>query len=545
MEPDNRKKGFDFDPIDLSGVLPAQEDKALDAQEPFLALEKPGSVDDDARTIESLYLKMKKKGDFPTFSRQIVDVNRIIATDRSSAKEISHVIMKDFSLTNKLLKLVNSAMYSQFNQNGISSVTSAMVIMGTNQIQRTASSLMLFEHMQNNAQNQALKDATLLTYMSGLMAKDLAGLEGYRDPEEFQICGMFHKLGENLVAFYFPDKLRLIQEIERTRGISLEQAARKILGIDFRTLGAGMARKWGLPPNIVKSMEFDPGELSAGDPLTRAQRLGSISSFCNCLCGIHRNPSQPERDAAICDLLNAFKGLVDLSLPELDGLVKRVADRMRTHATLMNIPTAQNPILANMDQPATKTRAVFSEATNEKKAPPVNRRLLADAEKEIARIEDLLARPYEISDILFDILKTMNRCFEYARIAICIKDMASGSVAVRHGLGKDIDVLKKQFRFPAGRDENIFQLCLAREKDYTIHDTEDPKFKALIPAWFKQLGLARGFDLFAIIIDHVPLGFFYADRETAIDHTPFGQQKNMKKLRSLAEKAIRIKKGMA
>lgn len=550
MEPDNSKKGFDFDPIDLSGILPQPKNGAGDDAKQVLAeAPLPETVDEDTRTLEALYLKMKKKGDFPTFSRQIIDVNRIIATDKSSAKDISHVIMKDFSLTNKLLKLVNSAMYSQFNQNGISSVASAMIIMGTNQIQRTASSLMLFEHMQNNAQNQALRDATLLTYMSGLMAKDLAALEGYRDPEEFQICGMFHKLGENLVAFYFPDKLRLIQEIERTRGMSREEAARKILGIDFRTLGTGIAKKWGLPHNIVKSMDFDPEELAGehrpGEPLTRTQRLGSISSFCNCLCDIHRNPFQEERDAAICHLLKNFKGLVDLSLSDLDSLVKRVADRMRTHASLMNIATAQNPILANMDQPVSKTRALLYEEKADKKEKRAEGKIMADAEKEITRLEDLLTRPFEISDILFDILKTMNRCFDYTRIAICIRDAGSGMVAVRHGLGKDIDNLKKQFRFQTGRNDDIFQLCLTREKDYTIHDIDDPKFKALIPGWFRQLDLARGLDLFALTIDHVPLGFFYADRETAIDHTPFGQQKNMKKLRSLAEKAIRIKKGMA
>jgi len=111
MEPDNSKKGFDFDPIDLSGILPQPKNVAGDdAKQVMAEASLPDAVDEDTRTLEALYLKMKKKGDFPTFSRQIIDVNRIIATDKSSAKEISHVIMKDFSLTNKLLKLVNSAM---------------------------------------------------------------------------------------------------------------------------------------------------------------------------------------------------------------------------------------------------------------------------------------------------------------------------------------------------------------------------------------------------------------------------------------------------
>jgi hypothetical protein len=93
--------------------------------------------------------------------------------------------------------------------------------------------------------------------------------------------------------------------------------------------------------------------------------------------------------------------------------------------------------------------------------------------------------------------------------------------------------------------EDIFHFSLLREKDYTIHDIDDPKFKALIPPWYRQLDLAKGFDLYSLVIDHVPLGFFYADRENVIDHSPFDQQKSMKKLRGLAEKAIRIKKNLA
>ncbi len=551
MASNNSKKGFDFDPIDLSGLLPAKKEETADSVECALDESRDEDVDadDETRIIDALYLKMKKKGDFPTFSRQIVEVNRIITTDRSSAKEVSHVIMKDFSLTNKLLKLVNSAMYSQFNQNGISSVASAMIIMGTNQIQRTASSLMLFEHMQNNSQNQSLKDTTMLTYMSGLMAKDLAAIEGYKDQEEFQICGMFHKLGENLVAFYFPDKLRLIHEIERSKGLSREEAARKILGVDFKTLGTGVAKIWGLPLNIIKSMGFDPeSHASNRDPeesLTRTERLGSISSFSNSLCDIHRNPSPELRSESIAALLKAFKGIIDLEPEDVDGLVKRVAERMRSHAEIMNISISQNTILSIMDQPVRKcaVSAVLSAGVKKEKPAPSPGR--DDVEKEIRRIEDLLTRPFEISDILFDILKVMHRGFDYTRIAICIKDVGSNTIVVRHGLGKGIDVLKKEFRFPLSKTEDIFHFSLLREKDYTIHDVDDPKFKALIPGWFKRLNLARGFDLFSLVIDHVPLGFFYADRESAIDHTAFGQQKNMKKLRSLAEKAIRIKKGMA
>ncbi len=543
MIPENRKKGFDFDPIDLPGLIVPQA--PLITPPPLTGI--PVSTPDtgEESIIEALYQKMKKKGDFPTFSRQIIDVNRIIATDKSSPRDISNVIMRDFSLTNKLIKLVNSAMYSQFNQNGVSSVASAMMIMGTNQIQRTASSLMLFEHMKNNAENQQLKDITLLTYMSGLMAKDIAGLDGYKDQEEFQICGMFHKLGENLVSFYFPEKLRLILEIVNKRGLSRDEAARKILGIDFKSLGAGVAKKWGLPANIIGSMMFDPESLSheKGRRFSRIERLGGISSFSNALCDIHRNPSPERRNSAILNLLDRFSGVVDLGRNDVDNLVKRVAERMKSHAGVVNIPIAHNEIIANMDGSAQRENKVQVSA-----AQPDEKQALkpkVDVDSEIKRIEEQLNGPFQISGVLNDILNVMGKGFNYHRIAICIKQVGTNDIAVRHGLGDGIDTLIRDFKFTLRKAEDIFHLCLLREKDYSIHDIDDPKFKALVPDWYRTLNLAKSFDLFSLVIDHVPLGFFYADRDAVIDHVPFDQQKHMKKLRSLAEKAIRIKKGTA
>lgn len=546
MTPDKSKKGFDFDPIDISGLIPAKKPDEPDLVAKIPLNDPEELTDEENDIIDTLYLKMKKKGDFPTFSRQIIEVNQIITTDKSSAKDISQVIMKDFSLTNKLIKLVNTAMYSQFNQNGVSSVASAMIIMGTNQIQRTASNLMLFEHMRNNAQNQSLKDITMLTYMSGLMSKDLARLEGFRDQEEFQICGMFHKLGENLVAFYFPDKFRLIHEIEKKKGLSKDEAAKKIIGVDFKTLGTGVAKKWRLPNNIVKSMAFDPSDkASQGNSektITRAERLGRISSFSNALCDIYRNPSPEQRDLAIEQLLKTFEGMIDLDIKDVEGLVKRASDRLKAHASIMNISISQNEILANMDN-----KPDSNDAKSENSESTLKPDIKAPKEKvdnDIKRIEEVMTGPFQISDILTDILNVMHKGFDYSRIAICIKDVGSNDIVVRHGLGKDIDILRKEFRFSLEKSEDIFHFSLLREKDYTIHDINDPKFKALIPDWYRKLNLSKGFDLYSLVIDHVPLGFFYADRETVIDHSPFDQQKSMKKLRGLAEKAIRIKKNM-
>jgi HD-like signal output (HDOD) protein len=541
------KKGFDFDPIDLSTLFPGgsvpepEQAPPAPAADPSvnLPMEPLGEDEKVDEIIDALFLQMKKKGDFPSFSRQISNVNAILNMEYSSVKDIADVIMRDFSLTNRLLKLVNSSFYGHFNKNGVSSVTNAMVIMGTNQIQQAAASLMLFEHMQSNAHTLELKEMAVHTFMSGMMAKDLARLADVRDSEEFQVCAMFHNLGETLIAFYFPVKYKRILDIEARHGTPREEAAGKMLGITFRELGIGIARKWNIPENVIRSMAFDPGnsQMMSGRELSRGDYLGAISSFCNLLCAIQLKADPAERQRAIEELLERFKGVVDLNDGELEGVLKRVSEKIKTHASQLNIDTSKTRFITNRDNDPKMGKPDDKERENREIV------LRKKIDGEIVRIDGRLKESFEISEILSDILNVMNREFDYDRVAICIRDTATNNMTVRFGKGKDIDAFSRDFYFPITKSQDIFHLCLAREKDYSIHDIDDSKFKALVPSWYRLLDLAKGFELYAIVINHIALGFFYADWETIREYSPFEQEKGMKKLRSLAEKAIRIKKG--
>lgn len=55
------------------------------------------------------------------------------------------MILKDLSLTAQVLKLVNSSIYRQFSDKGISTLSEAMIILGTDEIRELAAGLKIFE----------------------------------------------------------------------------------------------------------------------------------------------------------------------------------------------------------------------------------------------------------------------------------------------------------------------------------------------------------------------------------------------------------------
>lgn len=64
-------------------------------------------------TLEFLLRRMRSKSDFPALSHIISEINKIVSSESESSSKLARTILGDFALTNKLLKLVNTASYGK------------------------------------------------------------------------------------------------------------------------------------------------------------------------------------------------------------------------------------------------------------------------------------------------------------------------------------------------------------------------------------------------------------------------------------------------
>ncbi len=95
--------------------------------------------------LDFLLRRMSHKTGFPALSQTISAINRIAAKSDESVQTLSAVLLKDFALTNKLLRLVNSTTYRQFG-GGVSTISRAVMILGFNTVRDPA------EVLRNSAQ---------------------------------------------------------------------------------------------------------------------------------------------------------------------------------------------------------------------------------------------------------------------------------------------------------------------------------------------------------------------------------------------------------
>jgi eukaryotic-like serine/threonine-protein kinase len=305
-------------------------------------------------TLEFLLRRMRRNGDFPALSTTISAVSKAAASEMEGVSSLASNILKDFAFTQKLLKLVNTAHYGRFGGT-VSTISRAIMVMGFDQIRSLAVTLLLFEHLQNNAQADDLKDEVLSAYFSALIARDLVSKAGVRDAEEAFICAMFSRLGKLLVTFYLYDE-RLAIEGEMSAGASETAAAIQVLGISYNEAGMGVARSWGFPDKLVASMR-PLGESEIRKPNGDTARLCVLSELSTNLTQLIRDVPAAKRHESLKALAARFGNGLGITEQHLEGAVFNTVNEITQDAGILNFRTDKSALIQQARKWSAGTRA--------------------------------------------------------------------------------------------------------------------------------------------------------------------------------------------
>ena len=528
-------------------------------------------TDHKQSTLEFLLRRMRVKGDFPALSESITSINRIATSDKESVNKLSNSVLKDFALTNKLLKLVNSVMYSQFDSGSISTISRAVVILGFDSVRSIALSLMLFDNLQNKGQAQQLKEEFVRSLFSGMLARGLAGRTSVKDAEEAFICSMFHNLGRTLSMFYFPEETTEIQKLIQAKDLSEDIAAAQVLGLTFDDLGVGIAKTWGFPDSMLLSMRRLPDE-KVKTGISNGEKLRILSGFSNELSEVITNTPEHERAAAVSRLSTKFGDCLAVNEKQIGALVEKSLQDIAQFSAAVNVNLKQSKFAKQAAQWAGKPEAPSKTAPVKHDAETDTQTALAAtllhepkplldlavgeagvaplrSTEEIQSIlssglqdisNSLIDDSIKVNDILRMILETMYTGMRFHHVLICIKDGRQNTMLGKFGFGENVQALIKGFQFLLAEQPDVFHVALKNNADILISDINDPKIASRIPDWYRQTMSARTFVLFPIIIKGKPIGLIYADRANPGEITiPERELSLLKSLRNQAILAIR------
>lgn len=518
-------------------------------------------------TLEFLLRRMRHKSDFPALTSTLSAVNRAVSDEKEPVAVLCNSILKDFALTNKLLKLVNAACFTQYGGD-ISTISRAVALIGFEGVRNAALSLMLFEHLQNHPQAGALKDEVVATYFAGTLARDLAVGAGLRLGEEAYVCAMFHRLGQLVTAFYLAEEDAAIKRLMAGRDIRLEQAAREVLGMSFEELGIGVARSWNFPESILTSMR---GMRDAALPRNalETEPLRVLSAMACDLCDCARASDGPAMHKKLDEIQQKYGKATGLDRKRLENVLIAGGESLKSDRDLLafagtkgiQFPALQSAL-------AIRTPPIAADADTVVNAPsplmgdtvigPANTTGLFDTQGGLkpgnraavltAGVQDItntLVGDYEMFDVMRIILETLYRGLGFQRTLLFIREPSGVALRCRFGFGEGAEALSKaRLAIPLKPGQDLFSAALQKGVDICIENLDDPRMQSHIPDWYRKVLQARGMVLFPMMLNKRAVGLIYADAAAAHSFGFSTEELNLvKTLRNQAVLALKQRSG--
>ena len=509
-EPDSPHAGIDLDAISVKDLI------AEKGNHP------EGEVRSDPQDyrvfVNSIIKKMKGQDAFISFSHHISNVNQILTMKYSSAADIARVILKDMALTAQVLTLVNSSFYRQFSSKGISTISEAMIILGTDEVRQVAASLKVYEMMKDLANSDILKEKTLKGLQRSIMARQINTERGSQASDTLQISSMVYELGEYLVALFDPETYIQVEISMEEKNISKIEAAKSIMGLSYADLGRIVALKLNLPEDIVQAMRpVTQFKRKNGASFSEKDEQRYLCAFIKELCDIPDGGDDDLDQAAY--ITDKYRDILKFDMRKAVSLIKMSREKTEHHAALLDI----DPLAGKRVKSATgvKDKKVLDEG--------------------MSQLKDALKKELSIHEIFTRLVETMDNSFYFNQTVISIPKKQTNTMEPRfiRGPASPREISSAlSFKIESGPD--LFNNAIDRKTDIIVRDIQKEAYKRQIPQWYMtqvtRLTKARGFAVFPVFVDDKILAMIYVDWDT---NAPDLNRKTIEYLRVFRELMIK------
>lgn len=251
---------------------------------------------DSGGPLALLLDRMRTIGHLPAMPGVGGRVARLTATEGQRTDEMAEQILQDMALSFELLRMVNSAQVQGTQTSGsgpVLTIRRAIALVGLNGIRQAASQLRVWPGPLTPAGAQAMERTTERVRLAGHAAQVICPA-GY-DPEVVFLVAVLQNLGRLLVQYHFPDEAEQIWQLMRPvpppanaepgtpeqPGMTEAGASYAVLGVDIESLGAAVARHWGLGEDVQHMIHRLPRDRAARTPEGDADMLRTAASAAN------------------------------------------------------------------------------------------------------------------------------------------------------------------------------------------------------------------------------------------------------------------------
>lgn len=454
--------------------------------------------------LEAAVARVRGSHDFPAVAGRIQQLMTVLGGADPNVQDLAKVIVQDYSLTVKLLRVANSFRFNRSSAPVISP-THAIVMMGAEAVRDIAATLVVWEHFSRRC--PAVRPLLMLSLLSANHARELAITLGTVASEEAYLLGMLRNLGEVLVACYMPEQYAAVLKDVAERQAAPAIACRRVLHFEYEELGRAVVQDWGMPESVSRTMT----DLSSGP-----DELHTVVSFAHRLTGaVYRQ--NPDTSSQAVRLLIQKYGSLQLSREEVTAMLEAAIEGTRETFALagvkLNDLQLKQQMLAAVSDPGA-TPKVAGGATPMPKAAATgaaSQGTAAAPAQAAGALESKLANrtpEVELDDIIRGLLAQTVQEGSFNRAVLAMVQPRRRELCGRVGAGKADEKFVKRFRFPVGLSGGPLGMAASRGQELTLARTWE-----LLPEEHRLLqGLDAGTILMVPVMrDGKTIGVLYVD----------------------------------
>lgn len=446
-----------------------------------------------ARVVDTVIQRMDASGGFPALVHAVGQIVEALERGVEDTTVLANAVLADVSLTQKVLRLANSAMYAPIGRD-IATVSHALMVLGYEAVGYLALGVRLISSLgQTGTFNAAAEKALGQSMLAGSVATAVVARIDIANSEEGVVCSLLHRLGELLVVFYLPEEWRRIQKAVMA-GRDEDDAARAVLGMGLEELGRQVARKWHMPAKIVGTMSSADGD---GAAATADTRLVAVTRFSNQAARIMSSGNGPATETRLAELAEGYGAALGVAGDTLLGAVQVAIDAA----------TAE-PLLAALLR---GDGAGDGGAEEESGAEGVA--ALRDGLRDIREAIAEGGTPREIMAMATEVMYSGQ---DLLRAAVFIHDPEKQVYRVQATLAAKQPNHLVGLAFADAFSPDVVHIVLSKQADVYIDNPRDTKIAHRLPDWIARHGLFPFFIL-PMVRDGKSIGFLYGQQKDYVE----------------------------
>lgn len=226
---------------------------------------------------ERIFDLLKDCKELSSLPQVLAEVIRVTDKEDSSATDIAKVILKDPTLSARILRVVNSPFYGAIH--GISTINQAVVTLGVRAVKALALSSSLYNLFNHNHQVVDRIQFWRHSLEVAIASREIARSCSYNPSEEAFVAGLMHDLGMLILESNFPDKFQRIWKYVES-GESQVRQEESTWGTNHARVAKFLLDQWRLPAFLGEAIALHHHEFSEDDNLPQ-NRLARIINLAN------------------------------------------------------------------------------------------------------------------------------------------------------------------------------------------------------------------------------------------------------------------------